>query len=202
LTLKRIRAGARLLGPIAICCVWPSAASAAEPTVIEDMKGPSQWEVLANLLYVIVILAVVIGLIIVLIKFLSKNSQRFYAAKGLRLMAGIQLGQNKSLQVVEVGRRIYLLGVGENIQLIDKIDDEQEADAIRQMLAANDTAGGEGWRKLLSLLNRRREPQKSESFEATESFQEIFYRQMNRVSESKKQQLEDWERQADRTEER
>ena len=46
------------------------------------------------------------------------------------------LGQNKSLQVVELSGRVYIVGVGDNITLLDKIDEPEEAlavmDAIEQ----------------------------------------------------------------------
>ena len=45
--------------------------------------------------------------------------------RALRSLGGIPLGQNKSLQVVELSGRVYVVGVGDSITLLDKIDDPE-----------------------------------------------------------------------------
>jgi flagellar protein FliO/FliZ len=194
-------ASAAWRGLAAASAIRPAAAQ-AEDSVLEDMQPPSQWEMFGTFLYVIFILGIIIGLIVLLIKFLSKNSRNFYSAKGIHLLAGIQLGQNKSLQMVEIGNRIYVVGVGENVQLIDKIDDEAEAERIRRMIWDSDASGAAGWQGILARLIPRRSPDRAKQEAESASFQEIFYAKMNKVGESRKQRLEQWMRHADETEDR
>lgn len=44
----------------------------------------------------------------------------------LQNLGGIQLGQQKSVQVIRVGDRFFIVGVGDSIQLLDEIRDEAE----------------------------------------------------------------------------
>lgn len=40
------------------------------------------------------------------------------------------MGANKSVQLIKVGNRIFVVGVGENIQLLKEIDDSEEYSQI------------------------------------------------------------------------
>lgn len=85
---------------------------------------------LLNLLNVILVLAVIIVLIILLIRFLGRRNQSWSGVRSMRTLGAMGLGPNKSLQVIEIGGSLYLIGVGENISLIDKITDPLEVAAI------------------------------------------------------------------------
>lgn len=76
-----------------------------------------------QLVWVIVVLAVILALIVYLIRFLNKRNQQMFRHGTIRTLGGVGLGQNKSLQIMEIGGCVYLLGVGEDIQLIDKVSD-------------------------------------------------------------------------------
>src|SRR5699024_12696671 len=39
-------------------------------------------------------------------------------------LGGISLGTNKSVQLIKVGDKVYLIGVGENVELMKEITDE------------------------------------------------------------------------------
>jgi flagellar protein FliO/FliZ len=68
----------------------------------------------------------VIGLLIVLLRFLSKRS-RLMQTNGLVLPLGGQvLGNNRSLQVLLIGQTIYIVGVGETVSLIRSIPQGEE----------------------------------------------------------------------------
>lgn len=68
----------------------------------------------------------VICLLFLLLKFVGKKSRGFHRGQMIQNMGGAPLGGNRSLQVVRVGEKILVLGVGENVQLLDLIDDEKE----------------------------------------------------------------------------
>ncbi|GAK02043.1 flagellar biosynthesis protein FliZ [Geomicrobium sp. JCM 19037] len=53
----------------------------------------------------------------------------------LQNLGGIQLGQQKSVQVIRVGDRFFIVGVGDSIQLLDEIRDEDE---IQQLVEKAD----------------------------------------------------------------
>jgi flagellar protein FliO/FliZ len=80
----------------------------------------------------ILVLGLVLGLIYLLYRFLKKNS---YIAsdddKFLRRAASISLGPGKSVQIVTLIDKAYLVGVSENsINLISEIDDAELINAL------------------------------------------------------------------------
>lgn len=85
---------------------------------------------LLNLFNVILVLVVIIVLIVLLIRFLGRRNQTFMSGRSIRTLGALGLGPNKSMQVIEIGNSLYLIGVGENITLLDKITDQAEVDQI------------------------------------------------------------------------
>nr|WP_156289075.1 flagellar biosynthetic protein FliO [Oceanobacillus salinisoli] len=68
-------------------------------------------------------LLLVLALIYIVLKLLNKKNKISQQVKGLENLGGISLGQNKSIQIVRVGPKIYLIGVGENVELLQEITD-------------------------------------------------------------------------------
>ncbi|TKH43144.1 flagellar biosynthetic protein FliO [Paenibacillus sp. FSL R10-2782] len=88
---------------------------------------------IGNIAWVLIVLIFIIVLIVYLIRFLSKRNQSWFSNRSVRILGGVGLGPNKSLQLVEVGSSVYLIGVGEDIRLVDKVSDPEE---VEQILAA------------------------------------------------------------------
>lgn len=92
----------------------------------QTQPTPSGYELYGNLLTVFLSLALVIVLIVIFIKLLGRRNRLMQMNQSIRLLGGTGLGQNKSMQVVELGDTVYVLGVGEDITLIDKISDPEQ----------------------------------------------------------------------------
>ncbi len=80
----------------------------------------------------VVSLAVVIGMIWLLAKFLSLRSKWLYRHRPLKVLGGVGLGPQKSLQIVEIGGVLYVLGIGQDVTLLRVIDDADEKERIMQ----------------------------------------------------------------------
>ncbi|MNY46303.1 Flagellar biosynthesis protein, FliO [compost metagenome] len=52
------------------------------------------------------------------------------SGQSIRTLGALGLGPNKSVQIVEIGGSLYLIGVGENISMLDKITDPAEVALI------------------------------------------------------------------------
>ena len=50
--------------------------------------------------------------------------------RSIRTLGAVGMGPNKSLQLVEIGA-IYVIGVGEDVRLVDKISDPAEVALIQ-----------------------------------------------------------------------
>lgn len=74
----------------------------------------------------------VIFLIYFLLKFINKKGNLFNQYRYIQNIGGTSLGSNRSIQLVKAGNRILVVGVGDSIQLLKEIDDDEE---IKEILA-------------------------------------------------------------------
>ncbi|MDQ0337275.1 flagellar protein FliO/FliZ [Caldalkalibacillus uzonensis] len=97
----------------------------------EQIELPDQSKALGRMMIqVVVYTLLVIGLIVLFVRFLGKRQQKLGYHQLFQHMGGTSLGPNKSLQLIKVGDKIYLLGVSEQITLIKEIDDPAEIERI------------------------------------------------------------------------
>nr|MDF9459073.1 flagella biosynthesis regulatory protein FliZ [Bacillus pumilus] len=72
----------------------------------------------------------VILLIYGLVRFVGKQNRLLKPFRYVENIGGTTVGQNRSVQLIKVGRRVLVVGVADSIQLLKEIDDEQECEAI------------------------------------------------------------------------
>ncbi|MBR0601296.1 flagella biosynthesis regulatory protein FliZ [Bacillus safensis] len=72
----------------------------------------------------------VILLIYGLVRFVGKQNRLLKPFRYVENIGGTTVGQNRSVQLIKVGKRILVVGVADSIQLLKEIDDEQECEAI------------------------------------------------------------------------
>lgn len=94
-------------------------------------------------------LAVIILMIYALIRFMGKRSQSYQANRTLQNIGGVHIGTNRSIQLVRVGERVLVIGVGESIQLLKEIDNPDEVTTILE-----DYQIQEGRQQLSTLFNK------------------------------------------------
>lgn len=141
-----------------------------------------------NMVWVFFILILIIGAIVILIKYLGEKNKGWLLNRSVKTLGGVPLGQNKSLQLVEIGSSIYILGVGEEVSLIQKVDDPEEIELIIGSLPSSSTFNGNslvpilsGWIGKLRKLKPQMEEEHSEP-----SFQEMLYNRMQQRPNRKK----------------
>lgn len=134
--------------------------------------------------------AFVVFLLYTLLKWLNKQN-RFYERKGLiQHLGGTSLGTNRTIQIVKVGRRVFVVGVGESIHLLKEITDEQEIEELLKQHEARldsllDTSV---WKSLQSLWQRKAsEPR----------FRQLFDRELQRLAEERKKAMRALEKERD-----
>ncbi|WP_339208925.1 flagellar biosynthetic protein FliO [Paenibacillus sp. FSL K6-3182] len=180
--------------------IWPQfAAAAAQGGSSANDEGQMMFtgtnDLAGNMIWVIVSLAIVIVLIILVIKWLSQRNRMWGTNRSLRSLGGIALGQNNSLQVVEIAGRIYIVGVGENITLIDKLDDPEQASAVISALERQQESARSKdlVSQILKKFKDRNNPNGSdptnEQWNKTSSFQDLLQSKLSQQAD-RKQQLE------------
>lgn len=130
----------------------------------------------------------VIGLLIWLLRFLNKRSRSFDQNRLMTNLGGVALGQHKSIQLIKMGNSYFVVGVGENVQLLKEIDDPAEA---ADLLARYEELGSDVQKGLISqLYNRFFSKNKADSETQTEDFSNVFAVKMNEMKAQRKEQLD------------
>ncbi|WP_068619322.1 flagellar biosynthetic protein FliO [Paenibacillus tuaregi] len=145
----------------------------------------------SSLITVIVVLAIIIVLIVLLIRFLGRRNRFFSKTRSIRTIGAVGLGPNKSLQVIEIGSTVYLVGVGEDISLLDKISDPDEVAVLLSSFEEETQEFGSLSSALSGLVSRFRKepPLEGEDLEET-PFHEVFESKLRKLP-NRKQQMED-----------
>jgi flagellar protein FliO/FliZ len=137
-------------------------------------------------------LILIIALFFVLIKFLAKKNQYSPFGRSIRSLGGVPLGTNKSIQIVEIGHSLFVVGVGENIQMLEKIEDPEEVAYVTELLtsAQSDQTSFLSMGKWIEKL-RGSKREIEEEVELTSSFQQVFHDKLQRVT-TRKKNVEEW----------
>lgn len=107
-----------------------------DPVAEEDLAfGESPW---LSFLKMIGALLVVVFLLVGLLKFVNKRARSFQETKAMSLVSGVSLGGNRSVQLVKVGDKLLVVGVGESIQLLHTIEDPDEIEALLKKQQGNE----------------------------------------------------------------
>ncbi|MBJ9990224.1 MULTISPECIES: flagellar biosynthetic protein FliO [Paenibacillus] len=159
-----------------------------------DTPLPGSGNYALSLVYVIIVLAVIIALIILLIRFLGRKNKTWFSSRSIRTLGAVGLGPNKSLQVIEIGSSVYLVGVGEDIRLVDKITDPDEVAVILASFEQDPAYSQNGLTPLVAKLAaklRKTGPVSEEiSLEETPEFHEVFDEKLRRMS-NRKEKMEE-----------
>ncbi|WP_159435666.1 flagellar biosynthetic protein FliO [Salimicrobium salexigens] len=73
----------------------------------------------------ILALVFVLGLIYGVLKFIQKKNNLFSNTRQMHNLGGVPLGQNRSVQAVKIGGHVYIIGVGDTVEMLTEITDEE-----------------------------------------------------------------------------
>lgn len=76
--------------------------------------------------------AFIIFLIYILLKFVSKRNKFTSSSNYIENLGGTNVGQNRSIQLIKVGKKILVVGVSDSVQLLKEIEDEDECREITE----------------------------------------------------------------------
>ncbi|MFD0671726.1 flagellar biosynthetic protein FliO [Cohnella sp. GCM10027633] len=167
----------------------------------EDLpKAGSSWD----LLWVLFVLGIIVGLIVLSLRFLAKRNRGWWMNRSLRSLGGLTLGTNKSVQIVEWNGRIYVLGVGEDITLLESITDTETVAALLADHDSSEVAKGNPLPAWLRKWTARNDPQADESpANGASTFEKTLESRLREMTERRQrvEQLMDQRRGPDRTDE-
>lgn len=123
-------------------------------------------------------LAFIVFLIYALAKFVNKRTKTFGGNRAIETIGGVSVGSNRSIQLVKVGNRLLVIGVGESIHLLKELTDKNEIEALLQ-----EHEGNFGYEDFFSKSKQWLENRKSSN---RQNFTSILEQQLNRMSENRK----------------
>ena len=147
---------------------------------------------------VLLSLGVVVALLIFVLKFINRKNAAYQQNSLMKNLGGISVGPQKSMQLVQIGNRLYIVGVGENISLIREIEDPNE---MEQILNFYDSKQEISTVPFLTEILTKLKPQKNSSNEQSASFNDLFNAKLKNIKQERTQDLEGWkEKEKDRYE--
>lgn len=171
-------------------CNEDSDPAAEEDTVVSAAGDISAWEYIKMILALIF----VIVLFYALMKFLNKKNLKYQHNQMVQNLGGLSLGAQKSVQLLQVGKSLYLVGVGEDVQLLREITDPQEVAQLvalyneRQEFAASSPYIAE----LLSKFKKNSQKSTTSVNNNEDAFGELFEKKMTEIKKERSDELERW----------
>jgi flagellar protein FliO/FliZ len=98
----------------------------------------SWWSTLAYLLSLVAVFAVVVVMAYFTAKFIGGRFNARMSTGGGKILENLPLGPNRSVCIVEIAGRVFLLGVAENISLLAEITDNSTVENLRERSTNND----------------------------------------------------------------
>lgn len=77
----------------------------------------------------------IIALLFFVLKYLSKKTKMYQTGSPIHALGGHSLGNNRSLQMVMIGETLYIVGVGEDVNLIRTIPPGEEQKKLLEAMA-------------------------------------------------------------------
>ncbi|WP_211745935.1 flagellar biosynthetic protein FliO [Paenibacillus sp. Marseille-Q4541] len=155
-----------------------------------DSLGSSYFGTMFTVIFVLIIIVVCI---VLLIRFLGRKNQSFFQKRTMRVIGGVGLGPSKSLQIVEVGSKLYILGIGDDVHMIDTLSDPEEIRALIVQFEQEGTSEPSLAKLITGVKNQLlKNKNKAESYDIEEaSFGELFQKKLREMPD-RKDQMESW----------
>jgi len=136
----------------------------------------------------------VIFLLYGLLRFVNSRNRSFQHNQLIQNLGGAGVGQGKSIQLMQVGNTLYLVGIGEDITLLKEITDPEEIEKLTKIYE-DKLGNGKTVPYITELYNRLIEnvSSKAKSNEKKEpSFNETFQKRLQEIKKDRSEVLEDW----------
>lgn len=117
--------------------------------------GVSWWSTLAYVLSLLAVFAIVFVMAYIATKFLSGRFNARISNHGGRVLENLPLGPNRSVCIVDMAGRVFLLGVtDQSITMLSEVLDPDEIDRLRKLSESNSDFFSEELGSLSSLMDK------------------------------------------------
>lgn len=153
-----------------------------ETKKLEDKAqiGITFWDVLRMIFATIF----VVVLLYFLLKFINRKSRVFNTSQLVENLGGTSLGANRSVQIIKAGNQLFIVGVGDSIELLKEIDDPEEYRYIIEEYNAKMDQLIQPSDIVTKLLERTKKYQSTKN--AVQSFSSVLKNQLSEMSKGRK----------------
>lgn len=173
------------LGDEANCTETDNSTNQTEENTNDSvMEEESSGSLAFQLIKMFFALLLVLALIYFLLKFLNKRNKLFSQVKALENLGGISVGQNKSIQIIRIGNKLYLVGVGDNVEMLQEITDEAlMQDILRSKEGSESLSAG----TLLSTLIPGKKANNTDA--AQTDFKSLYAKELDNLKKNRKKMI-------------
>lgn len=139
---------------------------------------------------VLLALGLVIGLLIFILKMINRKNMAYQQNSLMKNLGGISVGTQKSVQLLQIGNRLYVVGVGEDISLLREIEDSEEMEQILNFYE-NKQQEVSTVPFLTEILSKLK-PSKNVQYEQPASFNDLFNAKLKNIRKERTDELEGW----------
>lgn len=193
---NEIIAGAALSDKSSVqdCIENPGSCRQEQPSAnnTQDSQGENETDSIGvgflEIVRVMAALAFVVALLYFLLRFVNKKSRSYQENHIVRHLGGTALGGSRSVQIVKVGERVLVLGVGDDVSLLKEIEDPDERGHLIDRYEEQSEKmiqPAELLSKLKNRLSKKNEPEDSVPFKKE------FEQKINELKKSREQAIQD-----------
>src|SRR5699024_10170874 len=138
----------------------------------------------------------VLLLIYVLVRLFNRKNRRMTQTNVIENLGGINVGTNKSVQIIRIGKDMYVIGVGESVELLKEITDQ---DVVQQLNEYSEQPNQVN-EKFPALINKVRKRKDIEDENEDQTFNDLFKRELNEMKSRRQQVMNQREEKGDERE--
>lgn len=139
---------------------------------------------------VFLVLAVVVALIYLLLRFVNAKTKAFSEGKVVQTIGGATVGSNRSIQIVKVGDRILVVGVGDTVSMLKEIDDQEEVEKLLSTHQRDDVID-QSFFKFRDWLTKRKTGAEQVK---KQGFQSMLEGRLKQMAQQRKDAFDDWKK--------
>lgn len=163
--------------------------SAAEMEPQSAAVGFNAWDYIKMMLAFVV----VIILLLLVLKFIKKQTQQVQQSALMQNLGGVSVGQQKSIQLVKVGNKMLLLGVGDDVQLLREVTDADEMAELQAIYESQQVFGTTTpyIKQVFDKLTKKEAPAKTEDFGA------VLNKRLEEIKHDRSKDIAAWKNEED-----
>ena len=140
---------------------------------------------------VLIALVFVLGLLLFILKYLNKRNLNYQQNAVVKNIGGLSVGQQKSVQLLLIGKSVYVVGVGDNIQLLKEIDSEEEIEQLLSQTESNQNMMNTS-PYIVELFKKVSKKNRSEDISSSPKFNDMFNEKIGEIKKQRSNELERW----------